>query len=292
MPSEVMVKKELLIAEWSKVLAERHNTALSKWVDEGRQGELPPEPSFFDGPLVRVVPSETYVSSDPTSNPVLVIPLGRTSYFEYVATRDLDQLVYTEDDMALPLAMCGVVTAEDRNRDEYLIYTVRTTLPESYPGYLHVVGGMLARPEWDMANPTRGWVKELSEEAGILQGEVDVMGSLGLVMDRHWPHPEVTHRARLNVPLDEIFECNEVELIPRRPTDKEVTLRCIPWRPETVQGLITATKIPGGDQDLRPWVPTGLANLLLAGRVDFGQEWFDKVLKEYSNKIALLALGS
>lgn len=288
LPEEIVSRKEGLISQREAELAGRYQIALEKWRQAGSAGDAPPEPSFFDGPLVRVIPNEIFTTSDNKGNPLLVIPLGRTSYFDYVATRDLNQSRYSQESMALPLGMCGVLTALDRKGQEQMIYSVRTTRPESYQEFFHVVGGMLARPDWDMANPTGAWIKELKEEAGIWSEEVEIEGSLGVVMDTYWPHPEFTHKARLGVVLEDVFDQEGVNLRPKRETDKEVILRSVPWRPEIIKALIIGEKIEDGDEDLRPWVPTGLANLLLAGRVDFGQEWFEQTLKAYKEKVCLL----
>ncbi|MDO8658565.1 MAG: hypothetical protein Q7K55_07515 [Candidatus Levybacteria bacterium] len=287
--TEISEKKDHLISQRKEQLDLKYRIALQTWKEEGQQGEPPPQPSFFDGQLVRLSPHEVYATYNiNTGEPLLIIPLGRTSYFDYVATRDLDRNKYSESKMASPLGICGVLTARDKNYQEYMIYTVRTTKTESYQGFFHVVGGMLARPQWDMASPTGGWIKELGEEAGIKEGEVEVEGSLGLVLDTYWFHPEFTHKAKLSVPLEEIFDKDGVKLKSRRETDKEVELRAIPWDPNVVRALILGRKVKNGDQDLRPWVPTGLANLLFAGGIDFGETWFNKTLKAYRKKISLL----
>jgi len=274
----------------------KYQAALDQWEQGGKEGDRPSKPSFFDGPLVRVMPSETYLTFNPkTGERLLVIPVGRTSYFEYVATRDLDPEKYPEEQRATPLAVCGVVTAKDRNGQKYMIYTVRTPKVETYRGFFHVVGGMLTRPDRDIVNPTAAWLKELEEEAGIKPEEVIVEGSLGLVVDTYFFHPELTHIAKLAVDLEEIFNREGINLRPKRETDKEVELRVIPWERGVVRALIVGEKVSGGDlyltpwvSDKRPWVPTGLGNLLLAGGVCFGYEWFEQTSEEYREKISLL----
>lgn len=285
---EIAARKEAAINRKKEELKANYLKVYNKWEAGGRQGEPPPYPSFFDGKLVRLLPNDVYTTTNPKREQIVVLPEGETSYFDYVATRDLDQKKYPQEQMAMPLTMCGVLIAENRDGQKYMIYTVRTTKPESYQRFFHVVGGMLAKPRWDMANPTGAWIKELGEEAGIDQNDIETDGSLGLVKDTYWPHAEVTHKARLVIPMEEVFTQNGVNLKPANTTDKEVELRAIMWKPELVRALILGEKVASGDQDLRPWVPTGLANLLLAGRIDFGQEWFNKTLKAYREKISLL----
>jgi hypothetical protein len=135
---------------------------------------------------------------------------------------------------------------------------------------------------------TRAWIEEVHQEAGIEPEEVRSPTISGYVMDLHWPHPDITHVAYIGPILEDVFNREGCRLKPRRPTDKEVEMRCIPWTADHARALLVGDVIEGGDDDLRPWVPPGIASVLLAGYRDFGKDWFASVLAEYTERIRAL----
>ncbi len=291
MPAEAANEKERIIAERVANLEADYQVAMKVWNEGGKVGAIPTRTLFFESQLVRVVPEEVKRVHDTDGNEGIVVPSGETSYFDYVATRGLNQTQYSHKDMALPLSMCGVLLAKDAEGKDYMIYTVRTTKNESYAGFFHVVGGMMNRPEGSLGSPSLSWLQELREEAGLRPEDIgleNIDGITGFVNDTHWPHPEITHMATLPGQLETHFEKEGVRIRPLRKTDKEVTLRAIPWTPEHLRALVIGEKIEGGDQDLRPWVPSGIANVLLSGKVAFGEAWYKETLQEYTARIGIL----
>jgi hypothetical protein len=273
-------KKSELIKRRIQLINDRHAKSMKDWEDSGSIGEPPQKAEFFDNRLARVDVSEATIDQEESS---MLIPLGECTYFDYVVTRDNSDLL-SKDSLALPLGVCGVLIGRIPDYGNYLVYTARKKV-DAYSEYLHVVGGMLSYTDSkssNLPNPTSLVIQELHEEAGVNENEVQVLGSCGLVVDTHYYHPELTYLSVLNVPLNTIFEMEGTKLLPKRKTDKEVELRAVPWTREHVRGLILGQIVTGGDTDLRPWVPTGLANVLLAGKLSFGNEWYNQVSSEYN----------
>lgn len=274
----MLTKKNELIQRRLETIRDRHTKQLVDWKEKGSIGEPPQMTPFFDNKLARVDADEV----------VLMLPIGECTYFDYVATRDNSELL--PKDSALPLGVCSVLIGRIPDCGNYLVYTARKKV-DAYSEYLHVVGGMLSYENGDssvLPNPTNLVIQELHEEAGVNENEVQVLGSCGLVVDTHYYHPELTYLSVLHTSLCDIFETEGTKLLPKRKTDKEVELRAVPWTRQHIRGLILGQSIQGGDTDLRPWVPTGLANLLLAGKLSFGDEWYNQVSSEYNSMLSRL----
>lgn len=294
LPPEVEAHRLDFVREREGQLAKSYAAALARWESQGGvedRAERPAKSIFHDGDLARVSAAEgdAFTATDDFGRQVLVLQLGRTKYSEYVATRSLDREQYAPETMAMPLAICGVVLVPDMNGKQHLLYTVRTTRTESYQGFMHVIGGVFQWGDSFKLGPSKAWIKECAEESGVEEPDISSIGVLGLVMDEHWPHPELTHVSCLSTPLEELFERrNGCAMVPKRLTDKEVLLRAIPWQEDQVAALLLGEACPGGDMDTRPWVPTGWINVALAGRQSFGQDWYDNTVLRYHDKLGWL----
>ncbi len=289
LPPNVLEKKEALIEARKKDLASRFEAAMRRWEDGGRQGEAPRETLFHDASLLRVLPKDIVLSGE-ADGPHLHIQTGHTTYFDYVATRDLRG--HPLEQLAMPLACCGAMKIRDVKGREYALFSERTERGESYPGYYHAIGGMIATDD-PAGSPGDWWQEEVREETGIEPGEIDVHGSFGVAVDTCWPHPELLYFATVRARLEEVFERGDDphDLFPKRTTDKEVHLKAVPLNSTFFHDLLTASRSPGGPAP-RPWVPTGLANMQLAGREWFGKEWRQHAVEEYRHRLQALLRSS
>ncbi len=284
LPVEVQRKKQMLIGQRKQALAARHAAAIRAWEDGGQLGEPPQEPLFHDAALLRVSPEDVSIQEDEGGQRQLQIKTGKTTYFDYVATRDLKGVPYEE--LALPLACCGAIEINDKEGRRYALFSERTERVEAYPGYYHVIGGMIS-PDDSSRSPSEWWLEEVRQETGITPEELNVHGCFGVVMDTCWPHPELLYLARVRTSLDELFDKKSLyDILPKRTTDKEVRLKIIPLNASAVQSLLTGERSNG--LQARPWVPTGLANMQLAGREWFGEDWQETVVDMYRRKLEAL----
>lgn len=283
LPPAISQKKAELIQKRKDVLAKRHADAMEKWRQSGSQGEPPASPLFHDAHLLRVLPEDVSIDRDVAGNETLTLAASPTTYFDYVVTRDGE---LPKEHRAMPLACCGAMQIEDGAGKKYALVTMRTDKVEVYPHCLHVVGGMISRD--DPSKPvTDWWLEEVREETGVQPDELEMQGCVGVALDTHLPHTELMFLAKIRPQLEELFEKHEGSniIIPRRKTDKEVQFMAVPLDPDAIQALLT-----GESADGRPWVPTGLANMLLAGKLWFGQaeDWYTETMFSYRKKIATL----
>lgn len=280
---EISAMTEGKIAERRDILDVRYQTALTAWKEAGEQGDAPERAPLVDNTLVRVIPERVQrIVADDNEEGLLLLQ-GTCSYFGYVATRELG-LGFPNYLIDNPLAMCGIVVAEDNVGTKWGIYTKRVKT-ESYPYMYHGIGGLVARPGIHFGNPVGGWLVEIEEESGVTPPEIDVLGVVGLAADRCYRHPEIMHFGLLKPKIEDVFRIvdDPYRLHPVREFDKEVEIRKVPWEADCVRALILGVKADFNDSP-RPWVPTGLANLLLAAGHDeygFGREWMNRVQGEY-----------
>lgn len=223
---------------------------------------------FFDGQLVRLHPHDFGVSGGSS----LFLRLGETTYFTYAGTRRKEDLQkYGYDRLGLPLAVCSVLTAPSEDGTEKLLFTVRGTANETYPGWYHCVGGTVQTVHNGIPNPSAALRREVQEELGLRAEEFQVEGVSGLVMNNFDLHPELVYITKVEKPIEEWHN--------QRETDKEVDAEFFTDTPDNLANFILGQsfdEVP----DARPIVPSGLAGYLLHGRLKYGQEWYNEVYKK------------
>lgn len=287
LPPDILRRKEDLIAQRKTVLEKRHADAMTKWIQNGSQGEPPAPALFHDAHLLRVLPEDVSLRRDSDGIEQLVLQASKTTYFDYAVTRSGE---LPKEHMAMPLACCGAIQIQDEMGKRYALMTIRTERVEVYPHCLHVVGGMISRDD-PSKSATDWWLEEVRQETGVRPDEVEMQGCLGVALDTHLPHTELLYLGTMRPKLEELFERKEEsnEVIPKRKTDKEVRFIAIPMTPESIEALVTGESV-NGSSDTRPWVPTGLANMLLAGKHWFGsnERWYQETVSRYREKIATL----
>lgn len=231
------------------------NAALSEGATEKR---------FFDGELARLHPHDIAISG--TS---LLLRLGITTYFTYTGTRSRGALQrFGYDKLGLPLGVCAILFVPSEDGTKKLVYTVRNPVNENYPGWYHAVGGTVQTVEHGIANPNSSIKKEIGEELGLSEKEVQMNGIAGLVMNNFDVHPELIYLADVSTPIEQWFN--------KRETDEEVNAKFFTDTPENLARFILGQLFDEVPRP-RPLVPGGLAAYLLYGRLKYGQNWYNDV---------------
>ena len=209
---------------------------------------------IFDLPLYRLLSATGDASC-------LVLWAGKTSYKEYLCT-NVAKPYWAIDNpdlkMANPLAISIVaVTADSR-----IIVQRRSELVAKYPGRLHITPSGHIHPPHSLEEAV---YDELFGEIAVRPDEVaGEMVATGLIVNKEDTKPELTARIHLTISFDEILARSAHEGWEYR--------EIIPyaWEGNTVGGLLTDR-----NDEL---VPPGHAAILLAGAVDFGERWLDRVI--------------
>ena len=216
---------------------------------------------LFDAPLFRLVEVET------RDDGKLHLVLGDTGYKEYVTTRVPEFAQGRKrEELGNALSVCSVVETSDG----YILLDKRQGV-DVYVGRYHVIGGFFER-DLDSTiskqpDPFGAIRREIREETGILQTDIREQFCLGVVYDTTTPHAEMCFLTSLSIPMAEVQnrvpEENEIKQLEMlRATESEL-------RKFLVQnhGNISATGEP---------------NMLLYGKVKFGDEWFEEMMGQLS----------
>ncbi|GCF09264.1 NUDIX hydrolase [Dictyobacter arantiisoli] len=212
---------------------------------------------LFDAPLYRLLSVPPAHTSDR-----LHLILGDTSYKEYVTTRTrafADQ--HTRSELGNPLAVCSVVETCD-----HVILLDQRQGVDVYVGRYHVIGGFFERDRDITAqqpDPFRAIRREIREETGIQEQDIQEQYCLGLVYDLTMPHSELCFLTRLRIPLTEVQK--------RVAEDQEIkTLHTLSVTAKSLQQFILTHH---GNISA-----TGEPNLLFYGAWKFGESWLADIM--------------
>jgi 8-oxo-dGTP pyrophosphatase MutT (NUDIX family) len=218
---------------------------------------------LYDAPLFRLV------NVAARKDGMLSILLGNTSYKEYVTTREPSfALHHARQELGNAISTCSVVETSDA----HILLDKRQGV-DVYVGRYHVIGGFFER-DLDMSpassdadqrpDPFAAMRREIREETGIQAADIVSQHCLGVVYDIVIPHAEFCFLTRLNIPLSTVLT--------RTPEEDEIKqLHTLYVTAESLREFIVAHH---GHISA-----TGEPNLLLYGKVRFGEAWFDEVMK-------------
>jgi hypothetical protein len=230
----------------------RGNEALQRIIDHHWQNRLNTGVHLFDGRICRL---ESF-SADAA---LLSLVLSETSYKIFHGTNLCQPEVaqtFGPQALANPLGVSVAVLT----RDQWLIFGRRNDTVAYYPRRAHPFAG--AMEPSDNGDPFFAVGRELSEEVGLAQSELEAVRCIGLVEDGQIRHPELIFRADATLMRDELIsrldrqEHHETVSIAATPTDVAQSLR---------------------DANL---TPVGISALLLWGGVQFGEAWFGSTAKD------------
>ena len=187
----------------------------------------------------------------------LILSTGSTDYAEYLFTNvERPELRGTlgPGAMADALAVCGALVTGDGQ----VLVCRRSTATAEGAGQLHVVpAGHLELG----ASPSRGLLAELEEEAGLVSDELTAFRWCGLMRVTRSGKPELLAWLSTALTLDEVLAR------PRRDGWEFETLFGVEWQPAVLGQLLARRPLA--------LVPPGHGCLLAAGRLAFGQAWFE-----------------
>ncbi len=235
---------------------------IEQWMEDLWQEKLAQARSkgtrLFDAPLFRLV--DVRVQSDK-----LHILVGDTSYKEYVTTRVPEFAAHhPRHELGNALSVCSVIETSDN----FILIEKRQGV-DVYEGRYHVIGGFFERSLDSNASaqpdPFAAMRREIREETGIRQEDIQEQYCLGVVYDLATPHGEICFLTRLHIPLTEVQT--------RQPEDDEVQhLQFLRGTSEEVQAFLLANH---GNISA-----TGEPNLLLYYKEKFGTEWYEPFMEE------------
>ena len=214
---------------------------------------------LFDAPLFRLEVVER------RNDGKLHLVLGDTGYKEYVTTRVPEFAQGRKrEELGNTLSVCSVVETSD----SYILLDKRQGV-DVYVGRYHVIGGFFER-DLDSTvskqpDPFGAIRREIREETGILQADIREQFCLGVVYDLATPHAEMCFLTRLFI--------SKTAVQNREPEENEIKQL----------EMLQAT-----ESELRRFLlqnhgnisATGEPNLLMYGRVRFGDRWFEEMMDQ------------
>jgi isopentenyldiphosphate isomerase len=190
----------------------------------------------------------------------LILETGLTGYKEYQATNAGKPDWATAnplEKMANPLAISTVAISADN----ITLLQSRASNVGEYGCKWHVTpSGHIHPPQ----SVLQAMLQELYEELGVTESEIAGEAlATGLIINKEMFKPEIIALVHLNLNADYILK----RQAPDRWEYKD--LQPVKWERDIIARILS--------QNQNQWVPPGHAALLLGGRIEFGDEWMQKV---------------
>jgi 8-oxo-dGTP pyrophosphatase MutT (NUDIX family) len=207
---------------------------------------------LFDGPMCRL---ESWTASSDQ----LELTLSQTSYKLFVGTNMANPQFadrFGTDVMANPLGVSPALLTADHQ----LLLGQRTSAVAYHPNRVHPFAGCMEPGDDD---PFATVYRELHEELSINQSEITDLHCIGLVEGNDLRQPEIIFAATTRLKKSEIE--SRVD-----PTEHH-SIWAIPSTAEAIESAVTT------DKNL---TPVAVAALLLWGRINIGQAWFEAIARQ------------
>ena len=204
---------------------------------------------LFDGPMCRL---ESWTATSQS----LALTISKSSYKAFLGTNMANPdfaRKYGSAVMANPVGVSPALVT----RDGQLLLGRRTARVAYYPSRVHPFAGCM---EPDDSGPFSAVHRELSEELSLLQSEINDLRCTGIAEDKNLNQPELIFAARTSLSRSQI----ESRLDPV----EHQAMWSIDAAPKAIEQAVA------NDSDL---TPVAVAALLLWGRIEFGQAWFDAI---------------
>ncbi|MGH7179039.1 MAG: hypothetical protein ACREJC_16800 [Tepidisphaeraceae bacterium] len=216
---------------------------------EWRMATANPSVRLFDGPMCRM-------ESWRRDGESLVLELSRTSYRVFLGTN----LRHAELDARLRANPIGVSPAL-LTSDGFLMLGMRNASVAYYPSRLHPFAGTpVPRDDMDLFDEV---LRELREELSFTSADIVEMRQIGIVEDPSLRQQELIFFVRTSRTRRQIE--SQVDLA------EHVRGWSVTSNPSDVRGAMLSDE---------PFTPVARATLLLAGRREFGTDWFERVRRE------------
>lgn len=211
---------------------------------------------LFDAPVGRMIGAEVLDGQ-------LSFRLGQTTYREFLGTNLFHASEVARVDRACLADALGI-SAIVMTSDGYAVVGRRSRKVVFHPEHLHTFGGLLEEADrrgnsYDIPGSV---FRELEEEVGITRGDVRTMVITGLVRDRTILQPELLFDVWVSATRGEV----QAKFSDGRD-DEHAGIEFISDDPEGL--LIFLRSAPR-------ITPVGQAALLLHGRHQWGETWFEK----------------
>jgi 8-oxo-dGTP pyrophosphatase MutT (NUDIX family) len=206
---------------------------------------------LFDGPMCRL---ESWTATDDQLN----LTLSKSNYKTFLGTNMAhpefaDQ--FGPQVMANPLGVSPAL----RTSDGYILLGRRNASVAYYPGRVHPFAGSMEPTD---ADPFAAIFRELHEELSLGENEIRDIRCTGIAQDQSLRQPELIFAAASGRSRAQI----EASLDP-------VEHHAMWSMPASANAIANATV---NDQTL---TPVAVAALVLWGRIEFGQNWFDETIR-------------
>lgn len=238
-------------AAWSDELAEQCRRLVRRYEREGR-----PLLTLDDGSLPPLYRLEEVVTASPTA---LVVATTTTDYADFLLSNvEHPEWRHERGDAAMadPIGVSALL----RTADGEVIYGRRSGRTHDSPGAFHVLPSGHPHPPETI---TEAIENELVGEVGIALTDVIDASVTGVVRAAGTGKPEITMRLTTRLSTDELSG-RRADAVERWEFAEVVALR---WERETVTRWLR--------DHSRTCVAPGLAAVALAGRIDFGDAWFE-----------------
>lgn len=259
-----LYRPEQLIITYDPTLTMPKTPEIAAWMDELWEQKLAlaraNKTLLFESPLFRLIE----VSTQPDGT--LHLLLGDTTYKEYVTTRESAfASKHPRSELGNALSVCSVVETSDG----HILLDKREGV-DVYVGRYHVIGGFFERgldmtEAVEQPDPFSAIRREIREETGVQPEDITVQYCLGTVYDVATPHGELCFLTQLHITLDEVRQ--------REPEDREIKhLHSLYVTAASLHDFIA--------QHHGNISATGEPNLLLYGKLKFGNEWFERIMTQ------------
>ena len=209
---------------------------------------------LFDGPMCRL--ESWQVEGD-----ALRLAMSRTSYKPFFGTNlshpELAEQ-YGREVMANPVGVSPAL----HTRDGFLLLGRRNTSVAYYPNRIHPFAGCL-EPK-DQCDPVATLYRELNEELGLSASELADVRCSGIAEDRTLRQPELIFRAEVSL--------TRGQLEARVHVEEHHDSVAIPATGSDIERAIADPAM----------TPVAVASLLLWGRIQFGDSWFDEIARPFT----------
>ncbi len=203
-------------------------------------------------------------------NGKLVIEAGPTDYAAFMATNYLNPHRAEEfgwENYSHPIGISAtVITA-----DGWLLYGRRNRQVACMAGYAHTFGGTIEHEEMlpdGTFDAFAGLRRELDEELGLKDDEIDRLICLGLIRDGRIRQPELIFDAHVRLSKSDIAS----RIHPGGPHEEHVEVLACRDNQESIPPFLQNT----------PQIAPVLAGAIMQhGRYCFGSSWYERVAKYF-----------
>ncbi len=264
LPFEILAEghftREQLCIRWHEVvretLPEIEEHIAEQW--ELRTAEAKRrEQLLFNGAMARYLRHRV-------ADAVLEIDAGPTDYRDFVGTNLFGSGFVEEwgwERFANPIGTTGTILS----REGRIVLGRRSMRVAFHGGYLHTIGGALEASEVGPGGTIDGFAsvrRELREELGLQEADIEAMECVGLIRDFDIWQPELLMEVRVRLSAEELA----ARAVGADAEREHVGLESCADEPGRIVDFIHAAA---------PIAPVAVGALMLHGKLKWGEEWYE-----------------